>query len=187
MKRSIFASALAIAAIGLISLMSPPISQSVQTDQLPKSRLGIMFEVGLLVKRLDPRSTVEQAGLKVGDIIISTGLSGQVTSIEQFQKDIANLEPGTSVEIKYLRFNPTTRTFDELKTTVTTIPFPSTALSDGKLRLVTAFAQIGCEWCCQYCVGSFEPNSQRCAAGTRNTGKTDCRVIDGRWQFTYCA
>jgi len=186
MKRSILVFA-ALVAIGLASLISPPISQSLQTDQLPKSRLGIIFEVGLLVKRIDPRSTVEQAGLKVGDIITGTTLSGQLTSIEQFQKDIANLEPGTNVEIRYLRVNPTTGAFDELKTTLTTIPFPSKATSTAKPRLLTAFAQVGCDWCCQYCVGGIEPGAQRCAAGTRNTGKTDCRILDGRCVFAYCA
>lgn len=148
MKRTIIVSALALAVVGLLGLVSPAFSQSVQTDQLPKSRLGIYYELGLIVKRIDPSSTVEQAGLKVGDIVISTSLSGQLTSVEQFQKDIANLEPGTNVEIRYLRFNPTTHTFDELKTTVTTIPFLSRALSTGNRRLVTAFAQIGCDWCC---------------------------------------
>lgn len=145
MKTSIFVSAAAVVAIGLIGLISPPISQSVVADQLPKSRIGIIGQIGLVVRRVDPNSAVELAGLKVGDIVIGTGLSGDITNIAQFQKEITALEPGTKVPITYLRFNPTTATFDELKTTVTTIPFPAQAGRFGHAKLSNAFAQAGCD------------------------------------------
>ena len=187
MKRSFFVSAAAIAVIGMISLVSPAMSQSRETDQLPKSRIGIIGQIGLLVRRVDHKSSVELAGLKVGDIIVGTSLSGDLKSIAQFQKEIAALEPGTSIQISYLRFNSTTANFDELKTTVTTIPFPAQARGQATRKLSNAFAQGGCDWCCQYCEGAFEPGGQRCATGNRFTGRIDCRIIDGRCRFYYCA
>lgn len=175
MKTSLFVSATAFVAVGLFSLISPPVSQSVQTDQPPKSRLGIIGQAGLVIRRVDPSSSVELAGLKVGDIVIGTSLGGDITSITQFQKEIAALEPGTKVQITYLRFNATTSTFDELKTTVTTIPFPSQArrLTTGKQS--NAFAHEG-----------FEPYNQSCAVGTRFTSRIDCSIINGRCRFYYC-
>ncbi|MGI8836502.1 MAG: hypothetical protein ACR2H4_07665 [Pyrinomonadaceae bacterium] len=185
MKRTISVVTLAIVAIGLTSFISLPISRSAQTDQLPKSRLGIIGQIGLVIRRVDPSSSVELAGLKVGDVVIGTSLGGDITSIAQFQKEITALEPGTKVQITYLRFNATTATFDELKTTVTTIPFPSQARGLATGKLSNAFAQAGCTWCCQYCEG-FEPYNQSCAVGTRFTGRIDCSIINGRCRFYYC-
>lgn len=121
MKRVISVCATAIVAVGLISALALRTSQSARTDQSPKSRLGLISQVGLVVRRVEPKSSAEQAGLKVGDIVIGTNLSGDITSIAEFQAQIAELEPGTKVQITYLRFNTTTSTFDELKTILTTV------------------------------------------------------------------
>lgn len=174
----------------LILLLAP--SHFSQYPDKPKSRLGVQGEMGFIVTAIQPGSTAEQAGLKSGDIITSTSLSGQVTNGEQFQKDIAASAPGTTIQITYLRFNSATGSFDERAATVKTMPILSQSQSSAssipaqlKRSLSAPSSQITCYWCCEACTG-LEPYQQACTTLTRETGKINCRLRNGRCEFTYC-
>ena len=112
----------ALTVVGGLLLASKVSSQTVQLNP-PKSRLGIYGVMGFVIVQIDPGSTVEQAGLKPGDII--TALNDQITSIQEFQSTIASSAPGTSFDIEYLRFNPATGQAEQHKATIKTMPFTS--------------------------------------------------------------
>lgn len=96
-----------------------------QTTDLPKSKLALKGKMGFVIESIDAGSPLIQAGLRPGDIIM--GLNGQLESAEQFQSTIFRSEPGTILDVWYVRFNPTTGKLDEQRTKVKTIPFTSQA------------------------------------------------------------
>lgn len=155
MKKSLIAAG----AITVLILLSAP-NHFAQYPDKPKSRLGVQGEMGFIITAVQPGSTAEQAGLKPGDIITSTSLNGQVTSGEQFQKDIATSAAGTTIQITYLRFNSVTGNFEERTATVRTMPIPSQSQSSAssvpaKLgrSLSASPLQNNCYWCCESCNG----------------------------------
>lgn len=125
MKRLIFIRSALIPAFAIISIFMLIPTVSSQSTYKRQSRLGIQGIPGYMITVVAPGTTTEQAGLKPGDIITSTSLNGQFTSIEQFQKDVAMSVPGTTIEVTYLRFNPAKSSFDEHTATVKTMPFTS--------------------------------------------------------------
>lgn len=200
MKKSAIVFAMAIAIVVIISIFMQVPQVFSQYPEKPKSRLGIKGEMGFIITAIEPGSTIEQAGLKLGDIITSTSLNGQITGAEQFQKDVATSVPGATIEITYLRFNPATRSFDERTLTVRTMPFPTQSQSfptqsQSRVKVTptnitnnyrVAFAQGSCSWCCATCTGLL-PGEQQCDTSTRETGKTNCSVgSDGRCRFWLC-
>ena len=149
---------------------------------VPQSKLGLKGEMGFIIRVIDPGSPLEQAGLKIGDIIV--GLNGQVTGIEKFQRDIAASEPGTAFEVSYLRFDPATGRLDERTVTVRTIPFSARAEIDK-----VSFLRVRQECpssCCANC-GGLLPGEQSCITEDHFTGKGFCFIRDGRCNFYYCA
>ncbi len=96
-------------------------NQQTENDRAPRSRLGIQGVPCYLITNIEPGSSVAQAGLRPGDII--THLNGeQLVNVEMFQEKITTSAPGTSFEITYLRFNPTTGSSEERRATVSTRP-----------------------------------------------------------------
>ncbi len=124
---SILIVALTLLAFGGITLVPRASSQST-TSESPKSRLGVKGVMGFIITSVDPDSTVENAGLKSGDIVLDIG-GDQISGIEQFQKKIWTSTPGTVLEITYLRFNSSTGQADQRKTSVKTIPFTTSNVS----------------------------------------------------------
>jgi membrane-associated protease RseP (regulator of RpoE activity) len=160
MKKSTIVFTMSIAIVVIISIFIQVPQVFSQYPEKPKSRLGVKGEMGFIIAAIEPGSAIEQAGLKPGDIITNTSLSGQITSAEQLQKDVATSVPGAPIEITYRRFNPVTRSFDERTVTVRIMPFPDQ--SQSKVKVTPAnitnnhrgdFAQTSCSWCCSICIG----------------------------------
>lgn len=81
-----------------------------QNQELP-SRLGIKGYFGFVVTEID--SSVKQSGIRVGDIILSTELSGEFIDVEKFQADIRNMNSRLPLRSICLKFNSKTEMFDE--------------------------------------------------------------------------
>ncbi|MFP5263448.1 MAG: PDZ domain-containing protein [Blastocatellia bacterium] len=71
----------------------------------PKSAFGIVGNFAFRVTTVQPASAAEEAGLRSGDLI--TYFAGkQVTRIEDIITASETLEPGSLVDVGYLRFDP---------------------------------------------------------------------------------
>lgn len=87
----------------------------------PQAMVGIIGNMVFLVHRVEPGSPAEQAGLRPGDLIKSVN-GRQVTSFEDL-RPIIESAPGQSVEIVYLRYNPTTSQPEGYRTTLKSVPW----------------------------------------------------------------
>jgi putative serine protease PepD len=74
------------------------------TAQTSASQAGT--PVGVAVLAVNPGGTADDAGVRAGDIIV--GINDQnVKSVEQLQSALAQLQPGTTVQIEYTRGSST--------------------------------------------------------------------------------
>ena len=82
-------------------------------DSEAAKTLDIDVEGGAMVTRVFPESAAENAGLEVGDIIISVN-DKKITSAAELRNTIGLLRSGDSVGIRYIRDNKTQSTTAEL-------------------------------------------------------------------------
>ena len=88
--------------------------------------VGIVGDMVFLVHLVEPGSPAEQVGLRPGDLI--TSINGrQVNSIEDILQ-IAEGAPGQSIEIVYMRYNPTTSQPEGYRTTPKSVPWKTPRL-----------------------------------------------------------
>lgn len=179
----------ALMIVGSLLVVSRSSSQIVQDGNSPQSRLGIYGVMGFVIVEVDPESAAGQAGLRPGDIV--THLNGQVTGIQEFQNAIWSSKPGTTLSIKYLRFDPATGKFEERETTVKTMPFTSRVQG---VQSTVQVASINLELptqgtcplgCCATCEG-FSPN-KRCGVANMFAGFRLCRSNGFECSGIYCA
>jgi serine protease Do len=78
-----------------------------------KSTFGIIYNVMIYVTHVDSGSPAEEAGLKRGDLITRVG-GMQVKGIQTL-KAVQTLDPGTLVDVEYLRPNPNSETFTKFR------------------------------------------------------------------------
>ena len=121
-----------------VYLAQERLSHPARNGQQPRARLGCKGVMGFVITTVESGSSVEQAGLKPGDIITDVG-KVQINSIEQLQGIISTSDPGTPFEITYLRFNPATVTHEEHKATVKSRALRSQAnpISDNTRKSAT--------------------------------------------------
>jgi S1-C subfamily serine protease len=103
----------------------PDVLDEIMAEQFgePRSMIGIMGIPGFVIGDVVPGSPADRAGLKRGDIL--TTVDGeQVNSIKEVLK-ISRREPGQSVQIVFLRRNPSKNEDDRYETTLITVPFKS--------------------------------------------------------------
>lgn len=81
-----------------------------------KSTLGAVGQVMFYVTQVDPGSPAEQAGLQLGDLITSVN-GTQIAGIQDLRV-IQTLDPGTLVDIEYMRPNPNGNTFTRFEARV---------------------------------------------------------------------
>ncbi|MFN0140783.1 MAG: hypothetical protein ACKVQW_11950 [Pyrinomonadaceae bacterium] len=171
---------------------------------LNKSRLGIVGPFGLVVKYIDP--TTPQPDLKVGDILISTEVTGQLVDVADFKKSIKESPLGTAIRATRIRFNPMTGSLDENQIQLKTYSYPIVVLSKSKtsvnnnnVPVVSSFKKntpcstdltasldcplSPCSWCCARC----EYQGAQCGTSPCETGKTASRNVYGRCIFNFCA
>lgn len=167
-----------------------------------KSRLGIVGPLGLVINYIDP--TTPQPDLKIGDILISTEVTGQLIDITDFQRSIKESPLGTTIRATRLRFNPMTGSLDENQIQLKTYSYPiagstKSKTSIDKIPMVSSFEknipcstdltksldcpQNPCFWCCARC----EYQGAQCGTSPCETGKTACRNVYGRCVFNLCA
>lgn len=172
------------------------------TFSLSTSRLGIVGPLGLVVKYIDP--TTPQPDLKVGDILISTEVTGQLVNVTDFQRSIKESPLGTAIRATRLRFNPITGSLEESPIQLKTYSYPITVSARSKTRVntlpvVSSFEKNSscstdltgsldcplspCTWCCARCEYQGAP----CGTSPCETGKTACRNVYGRCVFNFCA
>jgi membrane-associated protease RseP (regulator of RpoE activity) len=148
-----------------------------------KSRIGALGSMAFVIQQVQPGTPVEQVGLEIGDLV--TQVNGeQVSSLEDFHSKISASEPGTSVTIVYLRYDPTSKQFREhtavLKTVSLFGPVGRAGLAlGGKIKNISA---LQCSTgCCSY----WRP--YECFVGTTDTGRTFCRLTStGSCLFLVC-
>jgi len=87
----------------------------------PQAMVGIVGNMVFLVHQVEPGSPAEQAGLRPGDLIKSVN-GRQLNSIKDILQ-IAEGAPGQSVEIVYMRYNPTTSQPEGYRTTLKSVPW----------------------------------------------------------------
>jgi hypothetical protein len=120
MRTAMIKIALAVVILTVGAVARPESSQS-STSSF--SRLGLKGLMGYLITEVDPR--VNQPEIQVGDIIVGTDLTGQTTSMDQYQNTLRRSAPGQTLRARVLRYNGSTSQFDELEKTLTTFPSPS--------------------------------------------------------------
>src|SRR2546423_8276475 len=77
-----------------------------------KSHIGTSGSMAFVIQEVQPGTPAEQSGLKIGDLITQVN-DEQVSSLEDVHSKISVSEPGTSVKITYLRYDPTTKQLRE--------------------------------------------------------------------------
>jgi len=103
----------------------PDVLDEVMADKFgePRSMIGIMGIPGFVIGDVVPGSPADRAGLKRGDIL--TTVDGkQANSIKEVLK-ISRRDPGQSVQIVFLRRNPSKNEDVRYETTLITVPFQS--------------------------------------------------------------
>lgn len=183
MKRKFFIfAAMLLVVFTTVLIRSESVIHS-QSQDLPKSTLAFKGKMGFVVTSINENSPLIQAGLKPGDII--WGLDEQVRSIEQFQEKIQKSEPGTSFDVTYYRFNPTTGKLDEYNTTVKTIPFNDSVKAVSKKISFTNTENRSTQncpsGCCERC------NANYCETKTYFTGRANCVIGRGKCFTDYRA
>ncbi|HEX9204373.1 MAG TPA: PDZ domain-containing protein, partial [Candidatus Deferrimicrobiaceae bacterium] len=63
---------------------------------------GAKGEKGILVNRVVPGSPAEKVGLRPGDILVAYG-KARLGGVKEFQKQVADTKPGTSIPLEFLR------------------------------------------------------------------------------------
>ena len=113
-------------------LLPTAVSAPSQTD-LPKSRIGTRGIMGYVVQMVVPGSPAAKAGLKAGDILVAVN-DEEIMSVDNSIGRIWQSEPGTTFQIKFLRFNPTTQQWEENKISVQTVNAQPATTSKVKLK-----------------------------------------------------
>lgn len=98
-----------------------------QSINATPARIGVQGLFGFVITEVDV--STPQSELKLGDIIITTSLGGQLTNIESFQDNIRNAPDNSVIKANCLRFNSQTNSFDEITLTLKTFPSPSRTFS----------------------------------------------------------
>lgn len=105
----------------LMAVVARP--ESSRSGRSNPSRLGLKGKIGYLVTSVD--ASTSQPEIKVGDIVVASSASGQITSVEQFQASVKALTPGQTLLAEVLRFDPSTGLFKEVDLTLKTFAFLS--------------------------------------------------------------
>ncbi|MEM9823017.1 MAG: trypsin-like peptidase domain-containing protein [Bacteroidota bacterium] len=71
------------------------------TDELAK-QLDLESVAGIYIRRVNPNSGAEEAGLKKGDVIVSVN-NAATRSIPELQEQVARFRPGNTVKVEYYR------------------------------------------------------------------------------------
>ena len=88
----------------------------------PRSYIGTLGQMGLLVEQVFEGSPAQAAGLHPGDIILS--VNGTVLdSRERFHQLVALSEPGTKLGLRVFRYNAARGGFEAHRFTLTSIPY----------------------------------------------------------------
>lgn len=66
------------------------------------SQLGLKEVSGVIIERVNPNSSAENAGLRQGDVILKVN-GKEVTSTPELQEQVARYRPGDSISIDYIR------------------------------------------------------------------------------------
>jgi S1-C subfamily serine protease len=127
MRRGIAFMAVVVMALSI----AMPVSSIKQVSQ--PGRLGLKGVLGLLVTAVD--SSASQPDVRIGDIIVNTGKTGQIANIDQFQASIRTSPAGQIIPASVLRYNAESRSFDEELINLQTFPFPSG--QNSRLGLIT--------------------------------------------------
>src|SRR5436305_12456095 len=91
-----------------------------QSSGSTASRLGLKGQIGYLVTQIDP--SVNQPEVRIGDIIVGTSVTGQISSVEEFQAALRAPKLQT-IPAKLLRFDPLAGGFQDVVVTLKTFPF----------------------------------------------------------------
>jgi len=89
--------------------------------------------MGYVVQMVVPGSPAAKAGLKAGDILVAVN-DEEIMSVDNSIGRIWQSEPGTTFQIKFLRFNPTTQQWEENKISVQTVNAQPATTSKVKLK-----------------------------------------------------
>jgi len=71
------------------------------TDELAK-QLDLESVAGIYIRRVNPGSGAQEAGLKEGDVIVSIN-NAATRSIPELQEQVARFRPGNTVKVEYFR------------------------------------------------------------------------------------
>ncbi|MHA2643034.1 MAG: PDZ domain-containing protein [bacterium JZ-2024 1] len=116
---------IALSFVGLGVVLGAPrhslVISAEEQIRTPQAMVGIVGNMVFLVHQVEPGSPAEQAGLRPGDLIKSIN-GRQVSSIEDMLQ-IAEGAPGQSLEIVYMRYNPTTSQPEGYRTTLKSVPW----------------------------------------------------------------
>lgn len=120
-----------LAVVATVLTIAVPVSSTKQVSK--PGRLGLKGVMGLLVTGVD--SSANQPNVRIGDIIVNTGKTGQIANIDQFQGSIRISPPGQIIPAYVLRYNAEAGSFAEELINLQTFPFPSG--QNSRLGLIT--------------------------------------------------
>jgi membrane-associated protease RseP (regulator of RpoE activity) len=144
-------------------------SSIVGQSDAPKSWIGIKGVMAFFVKSTQLNTPSQKAGFKLGDAVI--GLNGEdVLSPDNFMSRIWQSDPGTSFQIKFLRFDPAKQEWAEHSTTLQTMA-AQTSAALLKVQFLKAASSVQCDCpsgCCAQCSGAS------CAYACHFTGYGEC-------------
>lgn len=138
------------------------------------SKVGLEGVMGFAVSKLDVET--KQSEIRLGDILSDTDVSGQLTSIDQFQNSVKSVGPGKEIQAALLVINSFTTSYKAIK--LKTYEFPKIGESSGNATNQISCPLGNCSWCCAYCLSS--QGNGYCSTSNCETGRSNCKLTPWR-------